>query len=852
MLYDDIQQLEVRYVISLDYHDVDIYGGSDKPIPEGELWVKRHAIRLKRKQTQVGDKVSSLPFFLFGENLSEKEDFYFALLKNQHQSSDDVPEAEEFEVRHIVNLVQKLHSSEEHLATRWLNALIGRLFLAIYKTEELEDFIRDKLMKKLSRVKKPIFITRLALQKMDLGTSGPFITNPRLKDLTVNGDCTIEADVDYSGNFRLEVGATARIELGTRFKAREVDLVLAITVRKLHGHALLRFKPPPSNRVWVTFEKMPQLDLAVEPIVSSRQITYTVLLRAIESRIREVVAESLVLPFWDDIPFLKSTGKKYRGGIWKREKEAPSSIEVKTEEPEDEAEAGGPGISTPDLLHMTAKDDRNMSMPVLSDLNKLTTGKKTATSLSDITGNNGKPPPTPPRLMRSSSFASAVVTTNNVDSDAAKLETESSKRDSATSFLKDLSARSQTGSASGSQAGSPPVESTLATAMKERSDSLASKSSSENIASSTRQPTKEFTTVPTSSVMDLTPTNTHNILSTTPPALDQDSRPGSVQEESKPSKTFAQTARSLTAADRKQALASAQATAQKWGTIGWGVLARNKQQKESTEHTSGNKTPSSPMGRGHPLPPPGIPLPMPPRPTTISTMASMLPKRKPVLPKRPDEKIHGSTDSLINGSKTPTTPKPPLPDRRRRQSSRADLGLANGDDEVMVVEAPVESAPTSPVAERKDLTQDDFFGHGEADEVPGLAKSQYHPTTGSSAASFKDPSEIVVSNAPESTKTSLSELSPLSDFDRAYSIINGNTAPGSPNKEKPKPPELPPRTVSQPPSPTASIKRKPVIRALTKDSEEHGPMSPQAAEVSNRERSLSYLEASSAGGGFNE
>lgn len=81
MLYDDIQQLEVRHVISLEYHDVDIYGGGDEAIPEPELWVKRNAIRLKRKKVHTGDK-SSLPFYLFSENLSEKEDFYFALLNN--------------------------------------------------------------------------------------------------------------------------------------------------------------------------------------------------------------------------------------------------------------------------------------------------------------------------------------------------------------------------------------------------------------------------------------------------------------------------------------------------------------------------------------------------------------------------------------------------------------------------------------------------------------------------------------------------------------------------------------------------------------------------------------------------
>ena len=65
MLYDDIQQLDVRYVISLDYHDVDLYGGDEEALPEGDLWVKRNAIRLKRKVNYFSDKGVSLPFFLF-------------------------------------------------------------------------------------------------------------------------------------------------------------------------------------------------------------------------------------------------------------------------------------------------------------------------------------------------------------------------------------------------------------------------------------------------------------------------------------------------------------------------------------------------------------------------------------------------------------------------------------------------------------------------------------------------------------------------------------------------------------------------------------------------------------------
>ena len=90
MLYDDTNQVEVRYVISLAHHDVSIYGGEGE-IPEGELWLKRNAISLSRRLDSLADLGGPTPpFFLFSDNLSEKEDFYFAMLQNQTKMWDSV------------------------------------------------------------------------------------------------------------------------------------------------------------------------------------------------------------------------------------------------------------------------------------------------------------------------------------------------------------------------------------------------------------------------------------------------------------------------------------------------------------------------------------------------------------------------------------------------------------------------------------------------------------------------------------------------------------------------------------------------------------------------------------------
>ncbi|SPQ19741.1 2210538d-24ce-4480-9233-a115c7cf385e [Thermothielavioides terrestris] len=371
MLFDDDEQLEVRHVISLAHHDISVYSG--EPVtPEGELFIKRNAICLSRRAggPELGpDSQVSKPFYLFSENCSAKEDFYLALLRNQEQTlaaESRTPTPIQFDVKNIISLVQRLHSSEEHMHTRWLNAMIGRVFLGVHKTKDMENFIREKLTKKISRVKRPAFLSNIAIKAIDTGESAPYITNPRLKDLTVEGECGVGADVRYTGNFRLEVAATARIDLGSRFKAREVNLVLAVVLRRLEGHVLFKIKPPPSNRIWFSFQQMPKLEMTIEPIVSSRQITYTVILRQIENRIKEVIAETLVLPFWDDVPFFGTEHKKWRGGIFHddtvkspadRESAAAQEGEISEVAHLEETH----GVQESDLPHM----EKSHSLPVL-------------------------------------------------------------------------------------------------------------------------------------------------------------------------------------------------------------------------------------------------------------------------------------------------------------------------------------------------------------------------------------------------------------------------------------------------------------------------------------------------------
>lgn len=683
MLYDDSEQLEVRHVIALEYHDVSIYGG-EEDIPEGELWIKRNAICLSRKPS-LDDRISaSKPFYLFSENCSDKEDFYFALLQNQEikpHARDNPPRPQQYDIKHIVGLVQKLHSSEEQLQARWINALVGRGFLALYKTQEIEDFVRKKITKKISRVKKPAFLSDIVLQGVDMGESAPYITNPRLKDLTVDGDCCAEADIKYSGNFRLEIAATVRIELGSRFKAREVNIVLAVVVKKLEGHGLIKFKPPPSNRFWVSFETMPEMEMLIEPIVSSRQITYSIILRAIESRIREVIAETLVFPHWDDIPFTNTQNQVFRGGIWASvhsPPDFPQQKKVPDEDPEDRQEGDVDTVLIPSSLPRS-KDESIMSMPtMLNESVNISTPTKEANSThisaelaDDGASTSIEKNDRPPKAMRSRSFATAANPLVSLDSVNIYLNkySKAKRHQDATSAMMAISSRSQPTSPIDTPVGSPPEPPTLWENSRAGNSSASPKPSSaleQNTATASTGESSLLTT-PTS----LSSRSTKSINGTVA------KRVGDAESDNRSS-------------DKKQtmvALGAATAAAKKWG---WGVLSRNNEQKISSDKSTDTEragTPEHPIGRGRPLPPPGQPLPLPERPSS-KVPQNNLPSKKSMPPSILPKRQQGET-------KPRPVPASPL-SARRRQHSKSDSSI--GDGSMMVVEAPSESEPPSPTS----------------------------------------------------------------------------------------------------------------------------------------------------------
>jgi hypothetical protein len=164
------------------------------------------------------------------------------------------------------------------------------------------------------------------------------------------------------------------------------------------------------------------------------------------------------------------------------------------------------------------------------------------------------------------------------------------------------------------------------------------------------------------------------------------------------------------------AVAGAAAQAKKWG---WNALQRNGDQKNDADEPDRPRV----MGRGQPLPPPGVPLPRPDKKS--KTIPIAVPKRKPIIhpPTSPEKhKESSNTGNPLSSQRH----APPLPKRRSIAEGKENH---NGDDGLLVVSAPMtDSEPASPIDESPPSYMPPFVEDaeelGEAPKVETAATPQ--------------------------------------------------------------------------------------------------------------------------------
>nr|QEJ80711.1 hypothetical protein [Teratosphaeria gauchensis] len=726
MLYDSAAQMEVRHVISLSHHSIALSEGpgsndEEEPLKEADLFIKRTAIVLTpvslpagREQQQFAAVSQPRPFYLFSSTCSEKEDFYHALLTTRNPPPIPRPIVAE----DIIKLQSTLHASAMTAETRAFNALVGRIFLAMHRTPFLENLVRSKIEKKIARVQKPAFIASLDVKSIDLGNSAPVISNPRLRDINISGDTTVGLDIRYNGGVKVVISALAKLDLGPRFKARTVDLVLATSLRRLQGHMSFRIKAPPSNRIWFCFDTMPDMDIKVEPVVSQRQITYTFILRAIEERIRSVVGETLVKPNWDDVPFFDTRDQAVRGGIWC----------------EDEGEANGAANEDLDQAEtlqaakrLSTKNEKTKSMPSLvstaadSESAAASSGaeyksqaippaattqtdqasilkRRSAASLPSqespqdpSPGNGDKVPALPPKPLRSPSFTSPSVSTPSVALDGANVVPVRS--DDASLQPKRWRPRASVPNQTRKEAVEAIRE------MHERVRGTDPVPPDDDLAGGKTSETEEA-----SSDGIGTPSRTSSIASSWPRSLRD--YPGRTDSERSSAGSVASSTSAKSPQQRKNILAATAAATNAARNWSWNAIASRTGKgrgdgagrqpspganDEAATSAQASGSLQEPIGRGQPLPPPGTPLPGPQK-TLWQAAANGLGgvgkgvasvRRKPVLPPRRTTTQQTSLTPGTGGLNSKTASQEDVAQKSEDEDreSKSDMPKTSAEDE---------------------------------------------------------------------------------------------------------------------------------------------------------------------------
>lgn len=331
-LYKDERCADVKHVIVLSNHFVRLW---PPQMMELALFTKYSAIAViplefmpMMEQLLAQPPPKGAAFFIYCDYNIDKEDWWFALIRATRlikklaltgSSFDPMIYAKtlHFDTKHMIDLISTLYSSEGQLQTKWLNALLGRLFLGLQKTHTIHDWLYSKLLRKLTKIKKPGFMDEFKITHIYPGDSAPYFTYPQLKEINPDGTVILLTYLTYTGKMLVEIATKMSIAVaGLRLNKRDMDVTLKITLNKFAGPMLIKIKPPPSERVWYTYETEPQMELKIEPVVLSRQLLYNFVTNLIQKKFEEAIRDLLVLPHWDDMTFYDTQDEVYRGGIW--------------------------------------------------------------------------------------------------------------------------------------------------------------------------------------------------------------------------------------------------------------------------------------------------------------------------------------------------------------------------------------------------------------------------------------------------------------------------------------------------------------------------------------------------------
>lgn len=288
-----------------------------------EIYKKEFPLRLISPTERIFDDRNEI--FIYAANASEKEDWLYSL----RQAVSDINSSEfgnnTFPINTKVNsstiqnfsqqkdpklaeaiFMERLNRyvrNNEYIdsSSQWLNAIAGRLFYNLFRSNDIERFFRAKFERKIKSSPRPFFLGKVEMTGFNPGQSLPMFSQGQLHSVTQQGEILASVNIFYPGGFRLQVATDLRWSIPGMNKTMVIPVVMSIYVKRISGRILLRIKPPPSDRLWIGFYSPPYLDIDIEPVISSRVITWSLVKSALLHFAREQMVEYVVLPNMDDI-----------------------------------------------------------------------------------------------------------------------------------------------------------------------------------------------------------------------------------------------------------------------------------------------------------------------------------------------------------------------------------------------------------------------------------------------------------------------------------------------------------------------------------------------------------------------
>ncbi|SAM00147.1 hypothetical protein [Absidia glauca] len=292
----------------------------------------------KQRQQQGNTKSAIRPksssIYLHCHLCTEKEDWYQLLMQASGRPRVPVP------MGSLQPLIQRIHGDGDQLELQWFNALLGRLFLGIHQTERFRQSVWTKVMTKVDKInaRRPPFLGQIHVRAVDIGGNLPLITRPRLVGLTPQGECQLEAMIDYQGaDLHLEIATVLQWSYSDRLPPLTMDIVLRVTLQSLKGKVKMLIKPPPCNRLWYGFEGLPEMTWHIAPLVWETKVGHSMVVKAIIKHLEEVFRDTMVLPHMDDLTFFDAEGL---GGVYQEEGDQDETKDHSSQGADDDSDNG--------------------------------------------------------------------------------------------------------------------------------------------------------------------------------------------------------------------------------------------------------------------------------------------------------------------------------------------------------------------------------------------------------------------------------------------------------------------------------------------------------------------------------